>query len=138
VRELLLALLESSECDDELRKLCLHLLMQIGLVRASAEDLLRAAMLQQKHSIDLSRLLAFFCKQKEVWKKPIGEGRSGDYDLKDKHTIQSRVGFSRGSDRAHEDNAFCTDGSNWFIYDHDRGLSRGRKAPESCEWSCEN
>ena len=138
MREIILSVIESPDCSEEIRSLSIRLILQMGIGRASAEDLIRGALLQLEHSIDVSRSLEFFCKQTEVFKKPLGDGKSGAYERQEHHTVQSRVGYSRGSDRAHEDNAFCTDGSHWYIYDHDRGLSRGSKAPESCEWSCMN
>ena len=66
------------------------------------------------------------------------EGASGDYEMKDHEHIQSRVGFSQGSDRAQETDRLCTDGSKWFIYSLERGLSRGSKAVNQGTWECEH
>ena len=51
--------------------------------------------------------------------------------------MQSRVSFDRGSDRAHSQDQFVTDGTKWFIYSDSRGLSRGSKERETGMWSCE-
>ena len=50
-----------------------------------------------------------------------------DYSREDEKTIQSRVSFDHGSDRAHEQDQMCTNGTDWFIYSDSRGLSRGSK-----------
>ena len=31
----------------------------------------------------------------------------------------------------------CTDGEKWFIYNDERGMTRGNKVPKTGEWSCE-
>ena len=47
IRAVVLALIESPDCTAELRELCIRFLLQSGTVRADAEDILRAALLQR-------------------------------------------------------------------------------------------
>ena len=76
LRSVLLTSIECPASDAELRQLCVKLLLRIGLIRGSGEDLLHAALLQSKYKIDLTEELEYFCKQSEVFKKPLGEGDS--------------------------------------------------------------
>ena len=49
LRSVLIAAIECAASDAELRQLCVKLLLRIGLIRASGEDLLHAALLQSKY-----------------------------------------------------------------------------------------
>ena len=51
----------------------IKLLLRWGLIRASAEDLLLAAQLQQKYKVDISNELEFICKSSEIFKKPTAD-----------------------------------------------------------------
>ena len=89
----------------------------MGIARASAEDLLRAAQFQLKYKIDLTSDLEFFCKQSEVFKPPIDtDGQGGGFTRENQEMVQSRVSFDQGTDQAQDDDAFCTDGQKWYIY----------------------
>lgn len=87
MRAVVLAIIDSPDCDTDLRELCVRVLLVTGTVRASAEDILHAALLQQKYKIDVSSDLDFFCKQSEVFKKPLGDAKSGEYERTDSHTV---------------------------------------------------
>ena len=130
LRDALLALIDSNPSDTELKGLCVRLLLRIGLITANGENLLRAAILQKTYKIDLTDELEFFCKQSEIFKKPLGEGSGSGFECEDQTTIQSRVSFDRGSDRATETDQLCTDGHKWFIWSDQRGLTRGHKTPK--------
>ena len=67
-----------------------------------------------------------------------GDDGNGDFSQLDNVTVQSRVSFSSGSDRAHDHDQITTDGEKWFIYCDERGLTRGSKNQDSQEWSCEH
>lgn len=67
-----------------------------------------------------------------------GDDGNGDFSRQEYDTIQSRVSFSSGSDRAHDHDQACTDGDKWFIYADSRGLARGAKDQSSHGWSCEH
>ena len=92
--------MESEQADTEIRELAVKLLLRIGLVRASGEDLLRAALLQSKYKINITNELKYFCTQSEVFKDPLAVGSGEGFDLHSHITCQSRVSFDRGSDRA--------------------------------------
>ena len=85
----------------------------------------------------MSSDLEYLCKQSEVWTKPVVSQGGNNFERTDQAHIQSRVGFSRGSDRAYEQDQACTDGSNYFIHCDERGLARGSKKPKSGEWECQ-
>ncbi len=136
LRDALLALIDCKNYDKDLKGLCIRLLLRIGLISANGENLLRAAILQKKYNIDLTDELEFFCKQSEVFKKPLGEGSGSGFECTEQSTIQSRVSFDRGSDRATETDQLCTDGHKWFIWSDQRGLSKGSKTPKEGNWSC--
>ena len=53
LRKILSAIVESPSASASLRLNCVRLMLRLGVVFASAEDLLNAAMLQQKFKLDL-------------------------------------------------------------------------------------
>jgi len=57
------------------------------LIRASGEDLMHAALLQSKYKIDLTEELEYFCKQSEVFKKPLGESSGAGFERENECTI---------------------------------------------------
>ncbi len=61
LRQVLLQAVESDQADTEIRELAVKLLLRIGLIRASGEDLLRAALLQSKYKINITNELQYFC-----------------------------------------------------------------------------
>ena len=82
-----MAVINSKTLDKELRGLAVRLILRIGLFTADGENLLRAAILQKKYKIDLTDELEFFCKQSEVFKKPLGEGSGSGFDRTDHSTV---------------------------------------------------
>ena len=73
IRKVLMSVIDSDRIvSADLRALCVELLYHMGLVRASAEDLLRAAIYQSKYEVNLTdEAIEFFCTQDEHYSPPI-------------------------------------------------------------------
>lgn len=59
-----------------MRGLCIKVLLRLGKVRASAEDILRAAIYQEQYEIDLTSELEFFCMPEEEIKHEDSDDKS--------------------------------------------------------------
>ena len=56
--------------QPELRGKCVEVLMRLGLMLASPEDLIMAAQYQYKFKIDISSQLTFFSTESEIFEEP--------------------------------------------------------------------
>ena len=84
LRVVLLKFIE--QADSEGRELAVRLLLRQGLIRGSAEELLISAQLSQKFRVDISSEIESFCKDSEVYKKPITD-TSLNFDRYDVETV---------------------------------------------------
>ena len=66
-RQLILKTFKDPKSSQELKELCLRVLLNVGLAQASATDLLLAAKLQLEHQIDITSDLESLCYENEQY-----------------------------------------------------------------------
>ena len=137
IREILLSILQSG-ASQELKAQCVELLMRIGIAAASPEDLILAAQFQFEFKIDISKHLEFFLSQSEVFEEPKSteqEDTGDQFQMGEKKRIQNRCAYGgNGSDRQHVHDKMCCDGTSYFSFCSERGLSRATKTSDKAEW----
>ena len=110
IRQVLQSVIEKEQVSAELRALCIQLMCQMGLVHASSEDLLRAAIYQSEYSVALlDQTVEYFCSLSEVQNKlnPIFSSVNVDdwrFHEDSYLRIQSSTNFECGGDHGRIEN----------------------------------
>ena len=93
---------------------------QMGLVRANCEDLLRAAIYQNKYSVALlDQTVEYFCNLSEVHSNQIFSSvnvKDTRFSFESFKTIQNSTKFERGGDYGTARNQLLTIGDKYYYY----------------------
>ena len=130
-RQVLIKAINNEKADSELKTICIKLLCRIGLVRASAEDLILACQFQKEHKVDLTNDIQFFFKSSEVLKveDPL---KNEKIELKkgDEENMQDKIDFADYGHATNANDEWCTNGHFHYNYSEVRGLWKGARNHE--------
>ena len=96
LRNLLVGVIEDDQSTAFLKDQCIRLLLYVGLVYASGQDLIYVAFAQKEHKIDLRADLEYLCKQSEKLRAPSmgGGGGGSGFCVENETHIQGTVEFA--------------------------------------------
>lgn len=138
MRKLLTAIARSSSADAAMKTLAVRLLLRLGYVFASAEDMLLAADLQAELQLDVTwELMPLLDKSEKMraYVPPAKPDAGGEkWCMTDENTIQSRVSFSGTDDRTQDADAGTCDDKYYYMFSHNRGLFKGLARDSDLYW----
>jgi len=106
IRKLLTTIVRSSNSDKAMKTLAVRLMLRLGYVFATAEDMLTAAELQSEYQLDLTYDLLPLLDKSEAFKKyipPTKPGSEGDaWSRVNEMSAQNKVSFDSGGDRTQD------------------------------------
>jgi hypothetical protein len=127
LRKILVGVIEDDQSTGFLRDQCIRLMLYVGLVYASGQDLIYAAFAQKEHKTDLRVDLDFLCKQSEKLREPALGGSGGsEYTVENETHIQGTVEFPN-TNRTSTGDQMVTDGDYYYNWGEERGLSRSKR-----------
>ena len=136
LRALLIEVVNNNQADQDLKTSAVRLMLRLGYIFGSAQDLLMAADLQETLCLDISWDLMPLLDKSEKLRKYIPPFKSSDngepYAWNDQRCIQSRVSFlpPSQSDRTGDDDTAGCDNTHYFMWSKTRGLFSGTMDPQ--------
>ena len=135
IRHLIVQVMGSQNTTQELRVKCTEMLMRVGMIAASPEDLILASQYQYEFKIDISRYLGMILNQSEVFEEPKSTTEeSGDLfklNKDEKKRIQNKCDYEGPGNRQHGWDKLACDGAHYFTFAEDRGLCKATRDAEA-------
>lgn len=145
MREVLVAIVNSGKSDKGLKTVVVRLILRLGYIHSTAEELMLAAEMQSTHKLDLTWDLMPLLEKTEKYRKYTPPAKvdssSGDpFSKYEEDCVQSHVYFRSpsDSDRSYDpDNGVAC--QNWyFMWSKERGIFKGERKADTNYWEDSN